>query len=106
MPTLGQLIETLKELPQDKIAADGIGRPHSYRGYYDELAFEPVQNVSVADMLAAAKDALGATYRGYKGGTYKMGEWTPVWLAHYGECGEQLCLRCIKRDIIGEVPRG
>lgn len=86
--TLKDLITALESAPQDKVVRHGFGHPHSYRGYYDELAFEPVENVTVAQMLADAKSALGATYCGYKGGSYTMSEWTPVWLAECGSCGE------------------
>ncbi len=86
--TLIDLIQTLEQYPPDKVVPHGFGRPHSYRGYYDQLAFEPMQNVTVGAMLADAKSALGQTFQGYKGGDYEMGEWTEVWLAHYGQCGE------------------
>lgn len=69
------------EVPQ------GFNRPHSYRGYYDRVAFEPVRKpMTVEFMLAAAKGALGKTFRGYKGGDYLMDENTPVHLASYGNC--------------------
>src|SRR5690606_4249490 len=62
----------------------------SYRGYYEELAFEPAQDMTVAQMLAAARRALGNTYEGYKGGHFTMGAGTPCWLATWGACGEEL----------------
>ncbi len=37
--TLEELINRLKELPPD-LRMDGLCNPHSYRGYYCELAFE------------------------------------------------------------------
>ena len=39
----------------------------------------------VADMLACAKSALGKTFQGWKGGDYKMHEYTTCWLAERGE---------------------
>ncbi len=56
----------------------------SYRGYYDELAFEPQDDVSFGEMLAHAKAAMGATFTGYKGGEYTMESYTPCWIAEYG----------------------
>lgn len=84
---LGQLIEYLKSRPSDEVWSRGFMNPHSYRGYYEELAFEPAENTSVAEMLAAARGALGEVFEGYKGGDYKMTLHTGVWLASYGLCG-------------------
>lgn len=85
---LGELIKFLEACDQSTHVPVGFGKPHSYRGYYDELAFEPVTNTTVGAMLEAAKSALNQTFQGYKGGDYVMDEWTPVWLAQYGHCGE------------------
>lgn len=89
---LGELIEALEaELAKgDRRVPLGFTEPHSYRGYYEQLAFEPAANVLVSDMLADAKRALDATYPGYKGGDFTMTKWTEVWLANYGETGEAL----------------
>ena len=86
--TLGELIEYLKKEDSDKVVPLGFHFPHSYRGYYDRLAFEPVKDTTVGKMLACAEEAMGKTYQGYKGGCYEMGEYTDVWLANWGECGE------------------
>lgn len=58
---------------------EGFANPHSYRGYYDQLAFEPAYGVTIGSMLDAAKSAVGAIYYGYKGGSYRMGKWTDVY---------------------------
>jgi len=88
--TLQELIEELSRYdPQQRVPL-GFREPHSYRGYYDELAFEPVPDTTVGAMLAAAKEALGATYTGYKGGDYTMNAYTQVWLARYGDTGEAI----------------
>lgn len=87
---LGQLIARLEKEPADRVVPMGFGKPHSYRGYYGELAFEPVADTTVGEMLAAAKEALGTTYVGYKGGEYKMDKYTPVWLANWGDTGESI----------------
>lgn len=88
---LKELIEAL-EAVEDKAAVLPIGfaGPHSYRGYYDQLAFEPAANVTVQSMLDAAKSAMGRTFTGYKGGEFVMGEYTDCWLADYGCCGETI----------------
>lgn len=87
---LSELIAALKVENPNQLVPVGFGEPHSYRGYYDELAFEPVEDTTVGEMLEAAKSALGKTFEGYKGGDYVMGEYTTVWLAWYGSTGEGL----------------
>ena len=88
--TLGELIEILQKADPDHVCKVGFGAPMSYRGYYDELAFEPAENVTVASMLKNARSALGGTFIGYKGGEFLMSEHTDCWLAHYGHTGETL----------------
>ena len=87
--TLGELISRLEAANPYHVVKRGFGRAHSYRGYYNDLAFEPASEpLTVGAMLDAVKHALGQTYTGYKGGTYKMDEFTEVWLAYYGSTGE------------------
>lgn len=88
--TLKELIETLETQPPSKTVAVGFNRPHSYRGYYEDLAFHPAENISVKEMLDAARGAMGKNYCGYKGGEFEMNEHTTVWLAEYGNCGEPI----------------
>lgn len=88
--TLIELIEELKKHDPAKVVRHGFLGPHSYRGDYSYLAFEPASKMSVGAMLLEAQSALGSTYAGYKGGSYKMNEYTPVYLAFYGSCGEEL----------------
>lgn len=88
--TLDELITALEAAPQDLVVPHGFNEPHSYRGYYHELAFEPARNVTVASMLKAARSAHGATFHGYKGGEYTMTGDTDCWLSEYGRTGETL----------------
>jgi len=81
---LKELIEQLRLLPQDKELSFGFGEPDSYRGYYEELAFTPIEGAKVKDMLAHAKSAMGKTFTGYKGGEFKMHEFTDCYIAEYG----------------------
>lgn len=85
---LRDLIDELKARPADRAVPVGFGNPHSYRGYYEDLAFEPVNETTVGAMLAAAEGAMGQTYQGYKGGYYTMRECTDCWLAEEGSTGE------------------
>lgn len=86
--TLGDLIKQLERADPAKVVPLGFGNPHSYRGYYEQLAFEPKAGVTVGQMLADAKEALHTTYQGWKGGDYTMNEYTTVWLAEPGCTGE------------------
>src|SRR5690348_7658276 len=88
--TLGELISELKKMDANKVVPIGFGSPHSYRGYYEDLAFEPAENVTIGSMLAHAESALGKTFQGYKGGDYVMEDSTTVWIASYGEGGGEV----------------
>jgi mono/diheme cytochrome c family protein len=69
----------------------GFRDPHSYRGYYHDLAFELAGDVTVGEMLGAAESAMGATFQGWKGGDYTMKEYTEIWLVtRAGNCGESI----------------
>jgi len=113
--TLGELIYVLERANPAKKVPHGFRNPHSYRGYYEQLAFEPCGETTVGEMLKAAKGALGQTFQGYKGGDFRMDQHTDVWIARYGECGDgmshmlmcymlgtvkQKCFRC---DGTGEM---
>jgi hypothetical protein len=94
--TLQQLIDQLEAYPYpDKVIPIGFHNPHSYRGYYDDLAFEITYNTTPKAMLECAKQAMNNTYTGYKGGEFTMGTYTECWLvdecgAENGKCGESL----------------
>ena len=87
---LGELIEQLKQYNPNTKVKLGFGNPHSYRGYYHDLAFEPVEYTTIGEMLKHAESALGKIFEGYKGGAYLMDKWTDVWFAHYGMCGGRI----------------
>jgi len=93
--TLGEMISLLSKMPPRK-KVRALTLPHSYRGFYEHLAFEwmPTSQgasfISAKEVLSLAKKALGKTFQGYKGGEYKMTADTPVWLAMEGCEGEML----------------
>jgi hypothetical protein len=88
--TLGKLITALEAMPPDT-EVDGLKAPHSYRGYYCDLAFHPPSGrLPVSEMLTMCRSAMGKVFEGYKGGDFVMGELTPLWIAEYGECGERI----------------
>lgn len=76
--TLGELIERLEALPPETVMRPGIGKPHSWRGAYEELSFEPVEETTVGKLLEEAKGCIGRTFEGYKGGEFTMREFTTV----------------------------
>lgn len=86
---LRTLIERLERLPADLVFPHGFGAAHSYRGYYEQLAFTPKDNVTVAEMLAEARKADGSTHHGWKGGQYTMDLDTPVHVAESGDCCDE-----------------
>jgi hypothetical protein len=83
---LKDLIERLEKEP-NKFLKVGFQHAHSWRGSYECLAFEPCEGAKVSDMLYEAKNALGKTFEGWKGGDFVMGESTEVYLADEGNCG-------------------
>lgn len=88
--TLGKLIEALDAMPADAQVAN-LDNEHSYRGYYEDLAFERLDGTRPAsELLADCKAAMGQVFQGYKGGDFVMGALTPVWVANYGCCGAKL----------------
>lgn len=87
--TLNRLIELLKQAGPYRICKHGFKSPHSYRGYYDRLAFEPANDVPVYEMLASAEEALDSTYVGYKGGVYFMHGNVQVHIAFYGQTDQK-----------------
>lgn len=59
--------------------------PHSYRGYYSDIALEPCNSiVSVSDLYASLKHVCNKELTGYKGGEFIMGPTTPMWCANEG----------------------
>lgn len=88
--TLGKIISELESLPQEKLI-EQIADAHSYRGYYEDLAFERTGGTeTVSELLSTCKVCLGEVFEGYKGGDFQMDESTPLWISHYGSCGVKI----------------
>jgi len=87
---LEELIDRLKKEDPNTRVPVGFHNPHSYRGDYFQVAFEPVENVTIGEMLECAKEALGTTYTGYKGGNFTMHGCTHCYLANRGRTGEEI----------------
>ena len=89
--TLGGLVDLLSGAGDMPVVFDKGGSPtlpHSYRGYYDDLSFDSTdEKVSASRVLEGARNCIGRTFEGYKGGDYTMSEDTPLWCAPYGRTG-------------------
>ena len=94
--TIGKLLPTLEVNPKFAIQIDGkklaLYYPHSYRGYYEDVAFCSKPSGQTARGLATLikRSVLGKTFEGYKGGDFTMTEHTMMHHASPGDCGEPL----------------
>ena len=75
---LQEYIFLLEQCPRDRVMITGLGNPHSWRGSYQELAFEIVDNTTIGEMLDCANGCVGKTFMGWKGGDFKMDETTEI----------------------------
>jgi hypothetical protein len=105
--TLGKLIEKLKSVDGDLrvVCSDNQdeapGEAMSYRGYYSDLAFKPTaEPVTVGALLARCEAALDTEMTGYKGGEFRMGADTPLWVAPYGSCPGRAVMDIV---VVGET---
>jgi len=87
--SLEELIKWLENEDPNTVLKVGFAKPHSYRGYYDQLAFEPTHAQKVSEALEVVKPCLDKVFEGYKGGDFKMYGFTDCWLAEYGSSGGQ-----------------
>lgn len=87
---LGELINFLRTLDPGGVVSNGFASPHSDRGDYSELAFSPVDETTVGAMLKWAESAVNKMFEGYKGGNFTMTLVTPVYIGHWGDCGEPI----------------
>ena len=97
---LGELIAKLEAIPRDyKWAHNEESTPvtvrydfpdmyptnlDSWRGIYAELALGyGDKELTLYDLLKDCKAAVGKTFEGYKGGKFKIGKSTPIWVSNY-----------------------
>lgn len=88
--TLGELLEWLEKQDQDQKVRYGFGEPHTDRGCYNDLAFEPVHETTIREMLGWAESCLGVAFEGYKGGEYVMDNSSFVLIGMWGSCGKPI----------------
>lgn len=90
--TLEQFINKLTQLKPTAYIEYGFGGLYptefdSYRGNYKDLALgftELYNDVRVEHILKKAKDCIGKTFYGYKGGDFFMYPDTLLWVANWG----------------------
>lgn len=97
--SLGRLIDELEKIKADE-------NPHvvfdfgdlipvrfdSWRGAYDELclnyaSFDEKEPLRLSEFISMCKLAVDKVFHGYKGGVFRMGLETPVWVANLGNSG-------------------
>lgn len=96
MLNLGQIINQLEKLPQQKTISFDFCRAipnkfNSFRGYYRDLAIQfthDYESITVEAFLNKAKECVGKEFTGYKGGEYVMSLESRVWVAEYGSSSE------------------
>lgn len=86
---LGQFIAALESVEMDKeinfsfcYLTPNIFQ--SYRGCYEDLCLtykEPDYETHVRDILLRAREAVGKTFQGYKGGSYTMTNKSALWVS-------------------------
>ena len=108
--TLGMFIGALEAMPQDAPIRFDIGgwpgKPDSYRGYYEQLAFScRGDGATVADVLAHARSAMGRVFEGYKGGKFVMHENTLVWGGSYGTSSDGRMIMGVENTLDGVIIR-
>ena len=93
--TIQKLIDLLCLVPSGTVFSEGFHNAHSYRGNYEDLGVEPASNVTVDSMISCLEQAIGTTYRGYKGGDFTMVGVEDVYLAYKGCSGKMIIGYCV-----------
>lgn len=76
---LKQFKDYIESFPDFHIFDNGISYPFSWRGSYDEVAFDiEFDQMSKEEVLKRIDDAYEDTFGGYKGGEYRYCDWTPI----------------------------
>ena len=110
--TLGEAIAFMEKLddsrPIELVLPDSgevflLGNPHSYRGYYSDLAFEykpasAEDRMTVGEFRSMCKGCVGIPFEGYKGGEFVMKDTTPLWAS---SCGENSGIAMMSMHILG-----
>jgi len=101
---LKDIISFLKTRDENEVPPIGFNNPHSYRGYYNNLAFESTVGVTVKQMLEDCSAAMSSSFVGWKGGEYIYNEYTTCWLSQEGVASGQSITPFLLSLMFGEVP--
>ena len=86
---LGELLDGLRQADPEGLVY--LTDPHSYRGYYSDLALEPTTTpIKVNQLIDQLEAVIDTELTGYKGGKFLMSADTPVWVSPYGTTGSAL----------------
>jgi hypothetical protein len=70
MTTLNEVKIFLESVDPNYVFRLGFNHPHSWRGYYHEVSFEPDSDMKSEGMLHIIDVAVSKTFMGWKGGEY------------------------------------
>lgn len=101
--TIKDAIEFLQPYDHNRIVKLGWGKGsgHSYRGYYHELGLEPMENVTIGEMISELKENIGAIHCGWKGGEFYYDENSFINLSEEGNTGTPISNILLKGLIEG-----
>lgn len=81
--TLGELKQYVESLPAGSEFMRGLSDPFSWRGSYDEVAFAIEDTYCTREeILEKVEQALTKEFYGWKGGTYRYSNDTPINFEH------------------------
>lgn len=81
--------DLIKKYGKNIVPHIGIVDVFSWRGSYDEVAFTLGTDVSLEDSYELVKKAYTSTFEGYKGGSYKYNNTTPIHFEEsHSSCGD------------------
>lgn len=90
--TMKQLLDVLSELVLRvyslHVVKNGFGSGSTYRGYYDQVAFEPKENVTIGSMYTAVFGMQKGSLQGKNSHDTPVTDYTLVNIAEYNDCGE------------------
>lgn len=76
---LEEFKDYVKSFAPGKMFDYGISEPFSWRGSYDEVAFDVLTNpMSREEILRRIEMAYTQEFHGYKGGEYRYRDYTPI----------------------------
>lgn len=86
---LGELQKIVNTWTDDTFIFEyAFSSPHSYRGYYEDVAFELSSSKSVQHIKDCVFTAYDATFTGWKGGEYSYWDDTLVHLSYRGHADD------------------